>query len=80
MEVMALRKQLVITPQNQVPAVEDKYAPRQRRVINRGIAQSEKEYQQGLSFGPFETHETFIASLETQAAKLRGKRIRPAAK
>jgi hypothetical protein len=51
----------------------------QRRAINRGIAQSEKEYKQGRSFGPFSTHEEFIASLHKESARLSGtKRKRPA--
>ena len=44
-------------------SADDEYTPEERRSIARGITQSEKEYSQGRSFGPFETHEEFIASL-----------------
>ena len=56
------------------------YTLAQRRAINRGIAQSEKEYSQGRSFGPFKTHEAFIRSLQSEAGKLRVRKNRPAAK
>src|ERR1017187_540342 len=56
------------------PSADDEYPPAQRRAVTRGIAQSEKEYKQGRSFGPFNTHEEFIASLHKQTPKLRGKK------
>ncbi len=45
-----------------------------RRVIDRGIAASEKDYEEGRSYGPFETHEALVASLHAEAAKLRKKK------
>ena len=76
-EAIFLHGKIVITPKviidrSGFPNADDEYTPEQRRVIDRGIAQSEKEHKQGRSFGPFETHEAFIASLHTEAAKLRG--------
>ncbi len=67
---------IVITPKlvidrSQFPNADKEYTPAQRRTIDRGIAQSEKEYKQGRSFGPFDTHEAFIASLHQEAANLR---------
>ena len=59
---------------------DDEYTPAQRLIIDRGIARSEKEYKEGRSFGPFKTHEAFIASLHMQAAKLRGKKTKRRAK
>ena len=84
-EAVYVRGKIVITPKVMVdrskfPNADDKYTPEQRRVIDRGIAQSEKEYKQGRSFGPFETHEAFITSLHIEAAKLRGKKTKPATK
>jgi antitoxin component of MazEF toxin-antitoxin module len=69
----------VITPQlvidrSKFPTADDEYTPAQRRAIDRGIAQSLKEYEQGEAIGPFETHEQFIASLHGQAKKLIGKK------
>ncbi|HYW45687.1 MAG TPA: AbrB/MazE/SpoVT family DNA-binding domain-containing protein [Bryobacteraceae bacterium] len=53
---------------------DDEYTPAQRRTIDRGIAKSEKDYREGRSYGPFQTHEEFIASLHAEAAKLRRKK------
>jgi bifunctional DNA-binding transcriptional regulator/antitoxin component of YhaV-PrlF toxin-antitoxin module len=76
---------IVITPKlaangSGLPNADDDYTPAQRRVINRGIAQSEKEYKQGRSFGPFNTHEELIDSLHSQAPRPREKRIKRAAR
>jgi bifunctional DNA-binding transcriptional regulator/antitoxin component of YhaV-PrlF toxin-antitoxin module len=64
----------VITILPKLPPADDEYTPRQRRAIDRGIAVSEKDYKEGRSYGPFKTHEEFIASLHKEAAKLRGKK------
>jgi|ERR1022692_2061649 AbrB family looped-hinge helix DNA binding protein len=83
-EISVQRGKIVLTPKvvvdrAQIPSARDEYTPAQRRAINRGIAQSEKEYKQGRSFGPFSTHEEFIASLHKESARLSGtKRKRPA--
>ena len=68
----------VITIVPKLPATEDEYTPAERRAIDRGIAASEKDYKEGRSFGPFKTHEEFIAVLNAESAKLRTpKRKRP---
>jgi len=53
---------------------DDEYTPAERRAINRGIAASEKDYKEGKALGPFTAHEEFLASLQMEAAKLRGKK------
>lgn len=74
----------VITPQlvvdrSKFSTADDEYTPQQRRAIDRGIAQSLKEYKQGKAFGPFSTHQEFIASLHKEAERLgRKKSKRPA--
>jgi len=45
-----------------------------KTVVDRGIAQSLQEYAQGKGFGPFDSHEAFIASLHKEAKKLRAKK------
>jgi bifunctional DNA-binding transcriptional regulator/antitoxin component of YhaV-PrlF toxin-antitoxin module len=60
----------VITIVAKLPATDDEYTPAERRAIDRGIAASEKDYKQGRSYGPFKTHEEFMAALKTEAAKL----------
>jgi hypothetical protein len=57
---------------------KDEYTQAQRRSIDRGIAASENDYAEGRSFGPFPTHEGFLASLHAEAAKLRKKKSKRA--
>jgi bifunctional DNA-binding transcriptional regulator/antitoxin component of YhaV-PrlF toxin-antitoxin module len=47
----------VITILPKPRATDDEYTPAERRAIDRGIAQSEKEYGAGKSYGPFKTAE-----------------------
>jgi AbrB family looped-hinge helix DNA binding protein len=54
----------VITIYPKKPVAGDDYTPA-RRVIDRGIAQSKKEYTAGKSYGPFHTAEEAIASINT---------------
>jgi AbrB family looped-hinge helix DNA binding protein len=53
-----------------LPGAED-YTAAERRAIDRGISSSERDYEKGRAFGPFETHADFIASLHKEAAALR---------
>ena len=63
-----------------LPATDDEHTPTQRRAIDRGIAASERDYQAGRSYGPFATHKEFIELLHKEAAKLKGKKTKPARK
>jgi len=58
------------------PAPLDELAPSVRRAVNRGIAASERDYKEGRSYGPFKTHEAFIASLHEESAKLAPKKTK----
>lgn len=51
-----------------------------KSVVDRGIAESLEEFRKGRSFGPFKTHREFIASLHTEAKKLRRKTPKRAAR
>ncbi len=53
-----------ITVHANAPAADDEYTPAQRRAIDRGIAQSEKQYATGKSYGPFDTAAEAIASID----------------
>ncbi len=64
----------VITILPKLPAADDEYTPAERRAIDRGIAASERDYREGRSYGPFESHEEFIAALHREAARMRGKK------
>lgn len=64
----------VITIVPKLPAGDDKYTAGERRAIDRGIAQSEKEYEAGTHAGPFDTAEEFLSDLRRETAKLGKKR------
>lgn len=66
----------VITILPKLPSADDEYTPAERRAIDRGIAQSEKECAAGKSYGPFGTHEALVASLHRESAKLRSKKTK----
>jgi bifunctional DNA-binding transcriptional regulator/antitoxin component of YhaV-PrlF toxin-antitoxin module len=70
----------VITIIPKLRAADDEYTPAQRRTIDRGIAQSLKEYKQGKAIGPFETHAEFIASLHGPAKRAATKRTKRSAR
>lgn len=68
------RGKIILTPKTVVdgsrfPSADGDYTPAERRAIDRGIAQSEREYREGRSAGPFDTHEEFIAALHAEVKK-----------
>ena len=78
-ELTLKRGKAILTPKliidrSHFPTADGEYTPAQRRAIDRGIAQSEKEYQKGRGFGPFDTHAEFIASLHKETKKLKAKK------
>ena len=54
----------VITILPNGPKSGDEYTSAQRKAIDRGIAQSEREYAAGKSYGPFDTAAEAIASID----------------
>ncbi len=60
----------VITILPKLPTADD-HTPVERHAIDRGIAQSEKEYREGKNAGPFDTAEALAASMEADIKKLR---------
>jgi AbrB family looped-hinge helix DNA binding protein len=84
-EATVLKGKIVLTPKavidrSQFPTADDEYTPAQRRAIDRRLALSEKEHKEGRTFGPFDTHQEFIASLHKEAAKLGPKKTKRAGK
>jgi AbrB family looped-hinge helix DNA binding protein len=68
------RGKIVITPQlvidrSQFPTADDEYTPAQRKIIDARLAQSEKDYRAGRSYGPFETAEDMIAHMKAELKK-----------
>jgi hypothetical protein len=49
-------------------------SPTAKSVVDRGIAKSLQEYARGKGFGPFVSHEAFIASLHKESRRLRAKK------
>jgi antitoxin component of MazEF toxin-antitoxin module len=70
----------VITILPKLPTADNEYTPAERRAIDRGIAASEKDYKEGRSYGPFKTHEAFVASLRAETARMRKKKHKRAEK
>ena len=54
----------MITILPKVPKSDDEYTPEQRKAIDRGIAQSEREYAADKSYGPIDTAAEAIASID----------------
>lgn len=83
-EAKIWRGKILITPKvvidrSQFPNADDEYTPEQRRIIDAQLDESENDFKAGRSYGPFDTHEEFIASLHAEAKKLRPKKSkRPA--
>ncbi|MDP2999685.1 MAG: hypothetical protein Q8N47_19515 [Bryobacterales bacterium] len=51
-----------------------------KSLLDRGIDQSLKDFREGRSYGPFDSHEAMVASLHEETRKLRAKKSRrPAA-
>ena len=79
------RGQIVITPKlvidrSKFPNADDEYTPAQRRIIDARLAKSDEDIKHGRVYGPFETHQEFVASLEKEIAKLRAKKTKRTAK
>jgi len=79
------RGQIVITPKlvidrSKFPNADDEYTPAQRRIIDARLAKSDEDIKHGRVYGPFDTHQAFIASLHKEAGKLRAKKTKRAAK
>ena len=45
----------------------------QKSIVDRGLAEALEDVKQGRVYGPFDTHEEFVASLRSNIKKLRAK-------
>ena len=52
-------------------ATDDEYTPEQRRIIDRQIAEGLEDIKKGRTYGPFNTVEEMIASMEANIKKSR---------
>ena len=62
----------------EVKAEKGKIVFRPKSMVDRGIAKSLEEFKRGESFGPFDTHQQFVASLHKEAKKLHAKKSKRA--
>ena len=83
-EVKVRSTSIVLTPKvvidrSKFPNADGDYTPAQRRMIDARLARADEDIRRGRLYGPFDTHEQFLASLHKEAKKLRAKkRKRPA--
>jgi hypothetical protein len=68
LEFKVSRKRVTIVPRE---PDDDEYRPAERRAIDKMLAESEKDYQEGRTYGPFNTAEEMAASIEANIKKLR---------
>ena len=69
---------IVITPKvvidrSKFPTADDDYTPAQRRALNRRLAKGLADIKAGRTYGPFATHEEFVASLDKEMTKLQSR-------
>jgi hypothetical protein len=70
------KQPIVVSSAAKAAPADNELALSERRAINRGIAASERDYKAGHSYGPFKTHEAFIASLREESAKMAPKKTK----
>jgi bifunctional DNA-binding transcriptional regulator/antitoxin component of YhaV-PrlF toxin-antitoxin module len=59
---------------------DDEYTPAQRRIIDARLAKSDEDIKHGWVYGPFDTHEEFLAALHKEAAQPVKKKTRRTAR
>jgi AbrB family looped-hinge helix DNA binding protein len=68
------RGKIVITPKvvidrSKFPNADDEYTPAQRRFIDARLAESEDDFKQGRTYGPFNTADEMIAHMKAALKK-----------
>ena len=64
----------VVIDRAKFPSADDEYSPAQRRIIDARLAAADEDIKRGRLYGPFDTHEQFLASLHKEAKKVRAKK------
>ena len=62
------------------PAADDEYTPKQRRIIDAGLAKADADIKAGRVSKAFSDHGEFIAALHNEAAKLSTRKSKRPAK
>jgi AbrB family looped-hinge helix DNA binding protein len=68
------RGEIVMTPKvvanrSKFPDADDEYTPAQRRLIDARLAESEEDFKQGRTYGPFRTADEMIAHMKSALKK-----------
>ena len=68
------RGHIILTPKvvidrSAFPNADGEYTPAQRRMINARLVKADKEIKSGRTFGPFDTADDMIASIERELKK-----------
>ena len=84
-EATVFKGKIILTPKaiidrSDFPNADDEYTPAQRKMIDARLAESDENFKNGRTFGPFNTHKEFIASLHKEAGKLGLKKNKRAGK
>ena len=61
----------IVSKQPVAAAADDEYTPEQRRIIEAQLAEGLEDIKQGRTYGPFDTVEEMIASIEGNIRKPR---------
>ncbi|OFV95373.1 MAG: hypothetical protein A3H28_02215 [Acidobacteria bacterium RIFCSPLOWO2_02_FULL_61_28] len=62
---------IVSKPPAAPPSTDDEYTPEQRRIIDRQITEGLEDIKKGRTYGPFNTVEEMVASMEANIQKSR---------
>jgi len=68
------RGKIVVTPRvpverSKFPNADDEYTPAQRRLIDARLAESEEDFKQGRTYGPFNTAAEMVAHMKSMLKK-----------
>jgi AbrB family looped-hinge helix DNA binding protein len=75
------RGHIVLTPKvvidrSAFPNADDEYTPAQRRFINARLAKADEEIKRGRTYGPFNTADEMIVSMEKELKKRAAAKIK----
>jgi bifunctional DNA-binding transcriptional regulator/antitoxin component of YhaV-PrlF toxin-antitoxin module len=79
-EFQAAPGKITIISKPRPAAADDEYTPEQRRIIEAQLAEGLEDIKQGRTYGPFDTVDEMIASIEDNIRKSRPTRKRKRAR
>lgn len=64
-------KPKVVIDRSVFPNADDEYTTAQRRIIDKRLAKADEDIKKGRTYGPFNTADEMIASMEANLKKMR---------